>query len=740
MNTISRDKKKIAIIESISQRLEVGKDLIEGSSIVDFQNKAKNIYENYESIIESQRVLRIGIVGEVKAGKSSFLNALLFEGKSLLPKAATPMTAALTKIAYSEENYAKVVFYNRDEWKNIEKSSREYDDFINKVLAEEIKKYNERKQKEKKLIKEPTFESVERLYKSRISDKVVSCKELTKMVEESGIDKYLYLDKEEKIDLQEQSMEILQKYIGASGSLTPLVSYTEIYMDNPILEDFEIIDTPGLNDPIVSRSVKTKDFLMKCDVVFLLSYVGQFLSSEDIGFISSTLPSEGVQKAVIIGSKFDSGILDYKERNTSIKKALVNSRNSFDEQARENIEIFTSRPNCSKVIRDLEESLPPKYVSALMYSAGRKIENKEKISAEEDNIIKQMEKRFLGFSSKPEFLIDFSNIINIKNDIIPDLRCKKDEIIANKIRDFINNQEGELLNNLEDINIIVKYNLESLKNEDLGVLLRKKDIIMEKLDSIRSEVKNIFELSGIEAKKILRELANDVEKEANNYLDISISSRVENHRETFRTGFLGLKKDVFIISQTVNSADISEVIRNLRNYVTSSKEIVNIELERLFDTVTIKKQIKDTVIGAFDLTDKAFNENDILMPLESSLKQLSLPSFDIDLENYSQMVEKQFYSERVEGNEISKLALYQEKVVQLMIKEMTSSIINMGEKIDSTLNVQSGIFVDNIVKKLDTNILLLEKQLENKEENIKKYETFINNISTFKMEILEFKE
>lgn len=51
---------------------------------------------------QEQQLLSIGIMGQVKAGKSSFLNALLFGGKPILPEAATPKTANLTKISYGK--------------------------------------------------------------------------------------------------------------------------------------------------------------------------------------------------------------------------------------------------------------------------------------------------------------------------------------------------------------------------------------------------------------------------------------------------------------------------------------------------------------------------------------------------------------------------------------------------------------------------------------------------------------
>lgn len=54
--------------------------------------------------------MNIGIVGRVKAGKSSLLNALVFDGEPILPKAATPMTAALTTITWGETFQARLSF------------------------------------------------------------------------------------------------------------------------------------------------------------------------------------------------------------------------------------------------------------------------------------------------------------------------------------------------------------------------------------------------------------------------------------------------------------------------------------------------------------------------------------------------------------------------------------------------------------------------------------------------------
>ena len=48
--------------------------------------------------------LTIGVIGQMKCGKSTFLNSFVFED-DVLPAATTPMTAALSVITYGERAY-----------------------------------------------------------------------------------------------------------------------------------------------------------------------------------------------------------------------------------------------------------------------------------------------------------------------------------------------------------------------------------------------------------------------------------------------------------------------------------------------------------------------------------------------------------------------------------------------------------------------------------------------------------
>jgi len=138
----------------ISKKLE---EIIKKSDLYDsvkiFRNEfsileTSDLEKTILSMNEENRVLKIGIVGRVKAGKSSLLNALVFDGKDILPKAATPMTAALTRLEYGEVIEANVDFYTQEDIDSLKKNFDKYKEEFEKLKKqkfEELKNTQQRK-------------------------------------------------------------------------------------------------------------------------------------------------------------------------------------------------------------------------------------------------------------------------------------------------------------------------------------------------------------------------------------------------------------------------------------------------------------------------------------------------------------------------------------------------------------------------------------------------------------------
>ena len=97
-------------------------------------------------------ILTIGVIGQMKCGKSTFLNSFVFED-DVLPAATTPMTAALSVITYGEKKHIVAEFYTKDEWEEQKiQASRSLSDVEGNTLEESrIKAAKELVEKSSKL-------------------------------------------------------------------------------------------------------------------------------------------------------------------------------------------------------------------------------------------------------------------------------------------------------------------------------------------------------------------------------------------------------------------------------------------------------------------------------------------------------------------------------------------------------------------------------------------------------------
>lgn len=210
--------------------------------------------------------LTIGVIGQMKCGKSTFLNSFIFED-DILPAATTPMTAALSIITYGEKEEIVAEFYTKDEWEEQKmQASRSFEDVANTLDESKIKAAKELVSKSSKL--------------------------------GSSLDNFLG-------KTQEDSFDNLIEYVGADGKYISITKSVKIYYPKEYLKGVEIVDTPGFNDPIVSREERTKEFLKKADVVLMMLYAGRPFDSTDRDIIFKNVRQCGIGKVLIGINKYD---------------------------------------------------------------------------------------------------------------------------------------------------------------------------------------------------------------------------------------------------------------------------------------------------------------------------------------------------------------------------------------------------------------------------------------------------
>lgn len=210
--------------------------------------------------------LTIGVIGQMKCGKSTFLNSFVFQD-DILPAATTPMTAALSVITYGEKECIVAEFYTKDEWEEQKmQASRDENDAANSLDESKIKAAKELVEKSTKL--------------------------------GSSLNDYLG-------HTQEDNFKNLIEYVGADGKFVSITKSVTIYYPHEYLKGVEVVDTPGFNDPIVSREERTKEFLKKADVVIMMLYAGRPFDATDRDIIFKNVRQCGIGKVLVGINKYD---------------------------------------------------------------------------------------------------------------------------------------------------------------------------------------------------------------------------------------------------------------------------------------------------------------------------------------------------------------------------------------------------------------------------------------------------
>ena len=447
--------------------------LSNGSDIVEFNDSLKNLKSSLDAKRQEGRIFQLGIVGQMKTGKSSFLNEYLF-GEEILPTAATPMTAALTLIKYSGENKAEIEFYNRDDWNQIEKNSKEYE----KEYSKALKEAREEAEKKGKIFNKERFkfEDVDSILKGSY--------EIYKNFKDNGLDKkFLGETKTIKINDKKNILEDLKEYVGSKGKYTPLVKMTTLYINDERIKDYIIVDTPGTNDPIISRGQKTKEFLGKCDYIIFLSYSSQFLDNNDNSYIKEQLPAEGIRDILILASKFDNQLSQesvFEDADGDIEVAYKEEKRKLSRKLNRWSEEFKKDKNPL----DLSKS-ELEFQSTMLYRIYKNFEN---LSGTEKEIFERLEEDYNNSNFTKELLESLSGMPAVKKKI-DNILTRKEDIMKNSIKDLLNGKKDSLSKILGKIKKGFEERKFELSNVGIKDIERNITSLQGKIGNLSSEIK-----------------------------------------------------------------------------------------------------------------------------------------------------------------------------------------------------------------------------------------------------------
>lgn len=403
----------------------------------------------------AENEFHIALVGAIKAGKSTLINALL--GYEYASTKVTPETAALTKFRKGIEDYVKITFYTQDEWNRLWKSAN---DTKAKVFLEEYQQLDAEAEKENWLGK---------------TEQKTICANREELVAE------------------------ILKWTSSKSACHYFVKEVEVGLKEFELPDGVIlVDTPGLDDIVEYRSNITREYIDRANAV-LVCVKSDALTGQEMATIYSVFANTryNSEKVYIIATQLDT--LNRPEENWKeqqkewLKHLKENGAYGSTELARKNI-------------------VP---VSGYLYTLLRQYNDNE-ITEEDDKYLElwsialKLRIRNLEDGESYKRLMEFTNINQFKNKIQREIVNNFNQLLLEDITKSYSLCQESIT---ETMNRIKKAQEEIIESSKKGIdELRKKQEEYEKKYEEAEKDRKELDMLLARLKQATTQRANELEK------------------------------------------------------------------------------------------------------------------------------------------------------------------------------------------------------------------------------------
>ncbi len=725
--------------------------------------KTEELEKTLKGMQAENRGLKVGIIGRVKAGKSSLLNALIFEGKDVLPKAATPMTASLTVLKYAKTLSAEVEFYSQKDISELENEHARYEREFQRMVGEKVKEQKEKQSlsnrakeglnkfsnmftknksdkeapKERVLSDEEILEKARRNAKSELEKdaKLVSSHDQYEKMKKSGLLNTETLDPRIQANSLEELNQKLLQFVGANGKFMPYTKAVQISLNNPNLKDLEVIDTPGVNDPIVSREERTKALLKECDVVFIISPSNQFLTESDMDLFDRVSNKEGLQEIYFVASQADSAVCAPSE--------VQNSRRHLPTALENTQKILLSSLNATMSL--LEKKYPHQrgifekaikngiiLTSGICYNLYQDFENRTSWESKKEeyynawrNLTNAYPDAFSSDDKSKESLLLLSNIDAIRGRL-EEAAKEKENIISQRLQKYLEAQANNLHNLITQLSQDLEDEKKRVKNADMSAIKKQIETYEKLSGNIEIGFKETYEEFIFHFIKNIRDGLNKTLTKAIQKASAGVQNEEEEERYTERVkqgGLFGSFKRNFLWWAD-DDAGYDEVMRT--RAVVKAGAVVDylIEMHKicekaLNDSVKSFKIVfkKELYAKVFPVLRQIINDDDLIdeMAFKKSVHAVT-DKIKFEEFHYTLPSEIGVQTGFLKGDEADQFIKSVEKHLRDFEAETENDVKGYIKGLRGNLEKQN--FASDTLQKLKENMQNLQNQVQNKEQSI----------------------
>jgi hypothetical protein len=684
---------------------------------------ADHLRAEFVRLAAEDRLLNIGIIGRVKAGKSSLLNSVFFNGESVLPKAATPMTASLTVMTYGDTFSATVEYYSASDIDEIKRFHDEYKEFLQPKIEAHKKDIEERaKKKGESLNPADIAAKAKRLAVGDIKNKRLSSSfdHYERMAASGKLAEMQHHGTEEIIEAKNltELMGQLNNYVGSGGALMPFTRNVVIRLPMDSLRDIQVVDTPGINDPVASRTEHTNKYLSKCDVVFIVCPAGQFTSSEDVNLMDRLSSKDGVRELYLVASQVDNQLYgnDGEESGWNLPKTLDAIRSALSDHAVETLAALKqSNPEVGdlfdQLVRDGKERVI--ITSALCHAMLLRFNERASWDGDMNHVGKLLSECYLdyfdnGASAKSN--LEKLSGVGVVSEKISLVRSQKDAIIAKKQADYLAGQAKNITDFREKLTSAIVNKIDVLNNTDLKTvqaqIKKNKQMSSKVSNAIDGTFEDCVDDFKVELRNTITQKSKVLFEESRG--NVNEAEKTVTKTSYYETGWWIFKKqhsynyEVTTIRAGAIKNTLNNLVNDLQDNLINSVETAKNDWKKSVQQ-KITRALMEAVGDEVDLVDFEM----LKKALRHMVGNLELPAFDISSHAFTSSQTGTLEDDEAERF-ISEAQTYLGELRTYYSKQ-TNDFVNALEK-SAKREKMSGMILGDISAQLET----LEKELGNK--------------------------
>lgn len=667
----------------------------------------KTLYsEKLDRFSQEEQTLNIAIMGQVKAGKSSFLNALLFDGNPILPEAATPKTANLTRISHGDTHRLEVEFYDESDWQRIE------------AVANSEATHQEAKM----------------------------AREQIDMVKKAGIDPIANIRQGtfvKEADSTEDIMNILNDYAGNDGKYTGLVKMIRLYLPMPELKGYNVIDTPGMNDPVVSRTQRTKEEMANSDVVFFLSRASNFLDASDIDLLGQQLPEAGIKRLILVAGQYDSAIEQDGYNRDSLESTEKNLTKRIGERAKTDLGKLAEmkeKAGQNQIASLLRSMTNPVFSST--YAYGFANWDKSKWNSGMQHLYQQLtemaEDEWNGYQFTQA---DWQRIAGFDPLVKAYEQAKEDKavIIEEQKQGLLPEAKNNLNNWLDEFKKQVHQRIITLEKGDLAELEKRQKQYQVRINNVANSLEDVIEQAIQNANQSQQEITRELKRGIQENSQLKTRTGTETHEESYTVStskwynpFSWGSSETRYRTVSVNYEYLSpaDAIDQVTNFAYQCVSDIEYHFSQLVNPNDIKNKMRKALLDVLDTQSSDFDPAQFRNLLNQSINRMQLPQLKLDIGDAGRDISRNFSGEVRGESDKARLqsqlrdALYQ--VFNRLSVEFNQAVLLITQELKATKDNLEATLTENI----NTELQQLKNDLNNQQQAVKDYqklETIFNH-------------